>query len=177
MTEKTLFKTYGMYSTEEIRKMEQAERDYLENYENTEEGEFSDQNISDRVAESINMDFDDERMNLNKQLEGRILCIANIGTWRGRFSGYKILGTNLNNIISPLGNSIEDFKIYMDGRNVYWTGHHHDGVNHVEFREIREDRNIENLLDKLYNQEEVTRKEINYYTKSIRPYIKEIYGI
>lgn len=177
MAEKTLFKTYGCYTSEELKKMEQAERNYLEDYGNTEEGEFSDQNIADIIAESINMSFDDERMNLDKELEGRILCIADVGTWRGRFSGYKILGNNLSDIVSPHGDSIEDFKIYMDGRNVYWTGHHHDGVNHVEFREIREDRNIENLLDKLYNQEEVTRKEINYYTRSIRPYIKEIYGI
>ena len=175
MAEKTLFKTYGMYSTEELAREEKAVKEFFS--EEYPDEEIDEQRILDAVTDRIDMDFDDERANLDKQLEGRILCIANIGTWRGRFSGYKILGTNLNNIISPHGDSIEDFKIYMDGRNVYWTGHHHDGVNHVEFREIREDRNIENLLDKLYNQEEVTRKEINYYTRSIRPYIKEIYGI
>ena len=170
MAEKTLFKTYGCYTLDERRKEgNEIKRGCSEGY--------SEQDISDIIVENINMYFEDERANLDKQLEGRILCIADIGTWRGRFSGYKILGNNLNNVVSRLSDSIEDFKIYMDGRNVYWTGYHHDGVNYVEFREIRENRNIENLLNKLYNQEEVTRKEINYYTKSIRPYIKEIYGI
>ena len=63
-------------------------------------------------------------------------------------------------------------------QNIQGTeGYHHDGRNYVEFREIREDKDVDKLLDKIYNQEPVSRAEIRRYTKSLRPYIKEIYGV
>lgn len=172
----TIWKSYGMYELKELKEMEQAEKEYLEEYENTEEGEYSDQNITDRIYDSINVWFDDETYNLNKTLNGRILAIADLGLWNGRRTGYKILGNNLKEVLtSTIG--CDEKEVYCDGRNVYAHGYHHDGSNSVEYREIREDRNIENLLEKIYNNEPITRKEINYYTKSLRPYIKQIYGI
>ena len=165
----TIWKSYGMYSLEEI---EQAEKNAKERFE-----EFEDTNtdVDAAVHEDIDIWFEDERLNLSKIIDGRILAIASIGIWNIRKSGYKILGNNLNEVLtSSIG--CDEKEVYYDSYNVYAEGYHHDGRNYVEFREIREDRNIEKLLDKIYSGQPVTRREINYYTKSLRPYIKQIFG-
>jgi len=111
--------------------------------------------------------------NLDIKLPGRILVIGDIGTWRGRFSGYKILPGNVKNIFSSDCDYVE---WYAENRCIKSTMHHHDGTNYLEYRVIREDRNIQNLLNKIYNQQEVSRQMINYYTRSLYPYIAEVYG-
>lgn len=115
----------------------------------------------------------DERANLNKEIDGRILAIVDIGRWDGRCSGYKILD---NNISSILDTDCDYCEWYSDGYNIKFKGHHHDGTNYVEYRVIREDRNIENLLRDIFYDEEISRKKLNYYTKSLHSYIAEIYG-
>lgn len=171
----TIWKSYGMYS---LKEMEQAEQDARENLKEngfTEE-EITEEQVTQRVYDDIDLFFDDEQSNLFKILDGRILCIADMGLWNGRRTGYKILGNNLNEILTT-GIGCDEKEIYCDAYNVYAQGYHHDGRNHVEFREIRENRNIENLLDKIFSNQPITRREINYYTKSLRPYIKSIYGV
>ena len=170
----TIWKSYGMYSLEELLYQEEVCKEFLS--EVNPEIEQTEENITDEIYFRIDMNFNDGKLNLNKKLDGRILCIADMGLWNGRRSGYKILGNNLNEVLT-CGIGCDEKEVYCDGRNVLAKGYHHDGRNYVEFREIREDRNIENLLTKLYNNEEVTRKEINYYTRSLRPYVKQIYGV
>ena len=169
----TIWKSYGMYS---LKEMEQAEQDAREHLKENDFEDWETTDVSDTIYEEIDMWFEDEQSNLYRQLDGRILAIADMGLWNGRRTGYKILGNNLNEVLT-CGIGCDEKEIYCDGRNVLATGYHHDGRNNVEFREIREDRNIDNLLNKRYNNEEVTRKEINYYTKSLRPYVKQVYGI
>lgn len=127
----------------------------------------------DYIHESLNAHLDDERMNLDVSLNGRILAIADLGLWDGRKQGCKILGANANQIFDIH----EDYnEYYTDGYNVKATCVHHDGVNYIEYRIIREDRNIQNLLDVIYSGEEITRKKLNYYTKSLHPYVAKVYG-
>ena len=171
----TIWKSYGMYDLKEMEQAEQDAREHLRENGFTEE-EITEEQVTQRVYDDIDLFFDDEQSNLFKILDGRILCIADMGLWNGRRTGYKILGNNLNEILTT-GIGCDEKEIYCDAYNVYAQGYHHDGRNHVEFREIREDRNIDNLTDKLYSGIPVTRREINYYTKSLKPYIKEIFGI
>lgn len=166
----TIWKSYGMYSLEEMEQAEQNARERLEEFEDTTT------DVDTAVYEDIDMWFDDEKLNLNKKLDGRILCIADMGLWDGRRTGYKILGNNLNEVLT-CGIGCDEKEVYCDAYNVYAEGYHHDGRNHVEFREIREDKNIEPLLNKLYSNEPISRADIRRYTKSLRPYIKSIYGI
>ena len=175
MTKKhtTIWKSYGMYSSKELEQLEQDEREHLK------ENDFEDYetvDVTDTIYEEIDMWFEDERSNLFKIIDGRILAIADMGLWNGRRAGCGILGNNLNEILT-LNIGCDEKEIYCDAYNVYAKGYHHDGRNYVEFREIREDRDIDRLINKIYSNEEVTRREINYYTRSLRPYIKEIYGI
>lgn len=121
------------------------------------------------INEEIQRYLEDEHMNLNVETEGRIIAIADVGLWNGRRQGYKILGTNVNEIF--LIN--EDYnEYYSDGHNIKATCIHHDGTNYIEYRVIREDRNIDNLFD----GNEITRKRLNYYTKSLLPYVRKVYG-
>ena len=170
----TIWKSYGMYSLEEMESEEKACKEFLS--EAYPEIEQTEENIMQEVYDHIDQYFEDERSNLFKILDGRILCIADMGFWDGRRTAYKILGNNLNEILTT-GIGCDEKEIYCDAYNVYAQGYHHDGRNHVEFREIREDRNIENLLDKIFSNQSISRREINYYTKSLKPYIKKIYGI
>lgn len=132
--------------------------------------------IRDWMYNTNNDYFYDEQVNLNKNIDGRILIIAGLGLWNGRRQGYKILDNNIKEIfnINPRGFDYAEF--YGDGYNIKATEWHHDGTNYYEYRVIREDRNIENLLDAIYNGEEISRKKLNYYTKSLYPYVANIYG-
>ena len=118
----------------------------------------------------------DEKVNLNKEIDGRILIIADLGLWDGRKSGYKILGNNVNEIFNISNRGWDFAEFYGDGYNIKGIEWHHDGTNYYEYRVIRENRNIENLLDAIYNGEEISRKKMNYYTKSLYPYVAQIYG-
>lgn len=170
----TIWKSYGMYS---LKEMEQAEKECKEFLSEVyPEIEQTEENVIQEIYHDIDVSFEDAESNLFKILDGRILCIADLGFWNGRRSGYKILGNNLNEILTT-GIGCDEKEIYCDAYNVYAQGYHHDGRNYVEFREIREDRNIENLTDKIFSNQPITRREINYYTRSLRPYIKEIFGI
>lgn len=130
--------------------------------------------IWDYMIETNDEYLDDERMNLNKNTDGRILVIADLGLWNGRRQGYKIINGNIANILHD--GDANYIEWYGDGYNIKAIAHHHDGTNYYEYRVIREDRNIDNLLNAIYNGEKISRKKLNYYTKSLYPYVAEIYG-
>lgn len=116
----------------------------------------------------------DERMNLDKVVEGRILVIADLGLWNGRKPAYKIVDSG--NIKDILGFTYDGAEFYGDGYNIRGTEWHHDGVNHYLYRVIREDRNIVNLLNDIWDGKEYTMKKLNYYTKSLYKPVAEVYG-
>lgn len=116
--------------------------------------------------------FYTEEYNLQKEINP-ILVIADLGLWNGRKQGYKIIQSG--NIADILKNHNDYFEVYSDGYNVKCTDYHHDGTNYYMYREIRNMDNIQNLLDKIYNGEEITNSTLNRYTKSILSYVKEIY--
>lgn len=131
-------------------------------------------NIEDTdEPEMLSVYLEDERINLNRVVDGRILVIADLGLWNGRRQGYKILGNKASDILYDDADYIE---WYGDGHNIKATATHHDGTNYLEYRIIREDRNIQNLLDAIYSGEEISRKKMNYYTKSLYKDIAKIYG-
>lgn len=124
-----------------------------------------------------NADYlDDEIANLNKRLDGRILAIGDLGLWYGRRNGYKILGNNLNEIFNINESGFDVAEFYSDGHDILGRECHHDGTNYFTFRMIREDRNVDNLLDAIYSGEEISKQKLNYYTKSIHEDVANIYG-
>lgn len=131
-------------------------------------------NLWSYINETLEQYFGDEQMNLDKEVDGRILVIADLGLWHGRVSGYKILDRTVSSILSMGGCDYAEF--YDDGYNIRATAHHHDGTNRYEYRIIREDRDIDRLLTAIYNGEQITRKKLNYYTRSLRPAVASVYG-
>ena len=117
--------------------------------------------------------LEDEKANLDKPIDGEIICIADLGLWHGRASGYKIMGARLNEIFCIQDDYIE---YYGDGKNIIAHGYHHDGTNHYIFRAIRPGKNIENFLDTIYNGENITPAKLNYYTRPIYKDVAAVYG-
>ena len=150
--------------------------DYKESCENNDmEYDPNDEyDIYEWMAETNAEYLYDERINLDKTVDGRILVIGDLGLWNGRRSGYKII--NSCNIKDILFSDCDYVEWYGDGYNIRCTAHHHDGTNHLLYRVIREDRNIDNLLDAIYNNEEITNSKLNYYTKSLYKDVAKIYG-
>ena len=153
--------------------------DWKEGYKETaeengwEEDTDDENNLWNYIYEELDHYIDDERMNLDVTTDGRILVVADLGLWYGRRQGYRILDGNVKNILSA---DVDYVEWYSDGYNIKATAAHHDGTNYYEYRVIREDRNIQNLLDAIYNGEEITRKKLNYYTRSLEPYVRRVYG-
>ena len=129
--------------------------------------------LTDWMIETNLNYLDDETYNLNKLLDGKILVIADIGTWNGRKQGYKILKNNLNSILKP---AFQYFEIYGNGKNIKAVEHHHDGPNYYLYRMLRPGRDPEKLLNAIYNGEKISAARLNYYTKSIYNDVKNIYG-
>lgn len=131
--------------------------------------------VGNRISNEIDWNFDDEYRNLNIETENDIIAIASMGLWNGRRTGYKLLNRkNLNEIMSC---GSKDYNhLYYDGFNVYKKAIHHDGINYIMFREVRPNVNIEKLCDMIYNNEVINRATLNRYTRSLRRYVKKIYG-
>ena len=151
----------------------EAYAEFLEMNEMDDDPENEDA-IYDYMVET-NADYlDDERMNLDKVVDGRILVIADLGLWYGRRSAYRLIDSqNIKDILEVCHDYAE---FYSDGHNIRGTESHHDGVNFYEFRIVREDRNIENLLNDIYEGKAISRKKLNYYTKSLHPEVTCVYG-
>ena len=149
-------------------------KEYLDLNDRDDEDPSDEDAIYQWMNETNDMYLDDERCNLNKEVDGRILVIADLGLWNGRKSGYKIIESgNIRDILSDRADYIE---WYGDGYNIRATAHHHDGTNNYLYRVIREDRNIDNLLDAIYNGEGITSSKLNYYTKSLYKDVANVYG-
>lgn len=124
--------------------------------------------------ETNNWYLDDERCNLDYPVD--LLIIADLGTWRGRFSGYKEVTGSLSDIFYS---ECDYVKWYMDKRkDLAFTGHHHDGTNYYTYREWKDgttETQKENLKEKIYNGT-ATRKDITRVTKSLYPILQKVYG-
>ena len=149
-------------------------KEYLEMNDMEDEDPDDEDAIREWAYDLNNEYIYDERINLNKKVDGRILVIGDIGRWNGRVSGYKIIDSG--KISDILYTECDYVEWYGDGHNIRSVEHHHDGTNYCLYRVIREDRNIDNLLDAIYNGEEITSSKLNYYTKSIYKDVANVYG-
>jgi hypothetical protein len=105
----------------------------------------------DEIEELSEFAFEDELANLKVATDGKIVMTMATG-------------------------DIYTSKLYYDGHNVRRTDHHHDGNNYILFREIRPNVNADKFLNKIYNNEPISNSTLNRYTKSLKRYVKDIYG-
>ena len=149
----------------------------LEDFDNYfEEEGITDENRKYELMEELNdMYYDDAKTNLNIDLPNDIIIIADIGTWRGRFDGYKEID---GNVVECLYTECDYATWYCDRYNFRAECIHHDGTNYLLYRmwkdgitETQKDNFKSAILEKKLTSEMISR-----YTKSLRPYIANVYG-
>ncbi len=136
--------------------------------------DISDEAVWDYIGHSIENWYDDERLNLNQELDNFVICIADLGLWNGRRSAYKLLGKNLNSILYTTGDS---YEVYVEDGEVMAKDIHHDGTNYYNWRVLKSglsNAKINDLLDSIVEGD--AEEKIRKYTKSLAPYVKRIYG-
>lgn len=158
----------------DIKDWKEEYKEFLEANEIEDADPEDEDAIYEWMNETNDMFFDDEYENLDKEVDGRILVIADLGLWNGRKQGYKILSKNIHDILCSNGGDYAEY--YGDGYDIKGTEVHHDGTNYYLYRVIREDRNIDNLLTAIYNGEEISPRKLNYYTRSLHKDVAKIYG-
>lgn len=130
-----------------------------------------------RIMNETNARYlEDERINLDITLPEEIICIADLGLWNGRRSGYKLLRSR--NIGDCLFSSYEPTWFVDEYGDLRCDDVHHDGTNHYLYRMWKpgiSEEQKENFLFKIYRGT-VTSTDITRYTRKIGDYIAKVYG-
>ena len=101
--------TYELYTDEEIK-------NHIQEWQERPAEEITQEMLWEERSYLADMDYQCEQDNLDLTINNQILCIADLGLWNGRTSGYKALSNNLNSILSA---SVGDyFHIYYDGYKI-----------------------------------------------------------
>lgn len=116
--------------------------------------------------------LDDERGNLNKEVNGVIIAFVSLGLWDGRHQGAGIIGTNVKDI---LHSECDYLDWYCDRYNVRCRASHHDGTNYYLYRVAKDREQAERLVDAIAYKG-MTEEEFRKSTKSLRPYVAKVYG-
>ena len=173
MKKKIIWESSPVLNEDDIRML----RDEMEDMGKQNAQALTDEEVEEYYISTIHPDdFDCERENLDIQLPGKIIVIADLGRWNGRRHGYKILGDCLNDILQSHVNGSSDISIYGDSYNILADECHHDGSNHYLYRMLRSDKDPSSLLDAIYNGRTISSGMLNRYTRSLYPYVADIYG-
>lgn len=178
MKERTIFKSYNFLTAEEEKSWRNDIAEWLnEDIEMEDQEPFTadDYEVTERLYEDINDNYDCERANLNKTLPNNIIAFGIVGRWNGYFNGGLVMGNNLNEILYT-GNC-DDISVTYDRYNVHSSLAHHDGTHSMTYRMIKEGVDADWLLDKQVYGGGLSKSDISRYTTSLVPYIKEVYGV
>lgn len=150
--------------------------EWVEDFKDSCEANGIDENEKDLyewVDECFSDYLDDERVNLNKEVDGVIVCFADLGLWDGHHQGAKISGTNVSKILHD--SNCDYAKWYCDRWNVRFEGVHHDGRNSYLYRVAKDMETARRLVEKIA-YEGMTEQQFMKATKSLKPYVNEVYG-
>lgn len=137
------------------------------------DGEYENKEITyDTYSEECFVNLNDERRNLNVDVDGCIVAFADLGLWDGRHNGAKVVGTNVAKI---LYSDCDYVDWYCDRYNVRCDASHHDGTNHMIYRVAKSYDDAEKIVNAVA-YEGMTEDEFIAKTKSLRPYVAKVYG-
>jgi hypothetical protein len=136
------------------------------------DGEEKENITYERYYDDCDINLDDERANLDVEVDGYIVVFGNIGTWRGNVQGAAVIGTNVRDI---LHSECDYCTWYCDLHNVRFEGAHHDGNNYYLYRVAQSKDAAERLAYKIADGE-ITEEQFRKATKSLRPYVAKVYG-
>lgn len=150
---------------------DEARANYLEDMRAITEDE--DYQLTDEEwVEEVYIGLSDERINLDKKIEGVIIAFADLGLWQGRRNAFQIFGDNIANILHT---QCEDAEWYGDTYNIRGTLHHHDGTNYVLYRIAKDEETAERIAAKIYNGG-IDEKGFRKLTRSLYPDVAKVYG-
>lgn len=133
--------------------------------------------IMDYYLTELNPSYlEDEQANLDIQLPGKVIAIADLGLWYGRRTGYRVLDNNLNCVLQSHVDGMSEICIYGDSYNIRADEAHHDGMNHYLYRMLCPDKDATPLLNAIYANQPVSRSMLNRYTRSLFPYVAKVFG-
>lgn len=122
--------------------------------------------------DNCEINLSDERSNLDMNINGVIVCFADLGLWNGRYKGSKIIGSNVKDILSS---ECDYLDWYCDRYNVRCEAHHHDGTNYLLYRVAKDREQAERLANAIaYGG--MTEEKFRKATRSLRPYVAKVYG-
>ena len=133
-------------------------------------GVYTDKDLPHLIEEYKQTKLAEVRQKYQGTIEGTIVVIADIERWTKRNKTVAYLNTKqLEKIFQTLDDGTE-IRWYTDSRNVRGDEITKSGINHYIFRELRIDKNLNKLKQRLQSGEEVTPQLLNYYTKTLLPY-------
>ena len=137
-----------------------------------EENEWVDKGLCEWVDETLVNYLYDERCNLHKEVDGVIVCLADVGLWNGRVEGFKQFDSN---IASILYSKYDLCKWYCGRWNVRSVQEHHDGSNYLLYR-VAESKEKAEWIEEMFIRGKMDMKKFMRHTKSLRPYVAKTYG-
>ena len=141
--------------------------------------EMTEDEAIERAYELNNDCLNDERWNLDKEVNGYIIAMAfrssaRYGVWGGAGKkGYKLCGTNVCEILTTCSDNAE---WYGDGYNIRGEFADHDGNDSVIYRVAKSEYDAERIATKIYNGDISTEEQFRKVTKSLYPYVAKVYG-
>lgn len=161
-----------LYPINKQRRVIWSNNDYDE-WEEAMADEVTDEEITpEYYAFCRENDLDDERVNLDVEVDGYIVAFASLGLWNGRRNGAKLVGTNVRDILY----SNDDYVTwYCDPHNVKAEMIHHDGTNYVLYRVARNKELAERLANKIA-YDGMSEEQFRKATRSLREYVARVYG-
>lgn len=161
-----------LYPINKMRRVIWSNNDYDE-WAEAMADEITDEEITpEYYYDCRNNDLDDERANLNIEVDGYIVAFARLGLWNGTKNGAKLVGTNVSQILSTK----DDYATwYCDVHNVKCDTIHHDGRNYILYRVADSKEKAERLVNKIaYGG--MSEEQFRRATSSLRPYVAKVYG-
>ena len=127
------------------------------------------------LCQELNREYlDDEIANLNQDVQGRIVIIADLGFWNGRRDAYKVLdSSNLSDVLFT-NDGCDYHEFWVEDGEVRGRGVHHDNTNYYVFRALRTDID-EDLLDIVVN-DVASSEQLYVATRSLAPDVSGVYG-
>ena len=126
----------------------------------------------ERYAEDCDNNLDDERANLDVEVNGVIVAFGVLGLWDGNHNAACTFGNKVKNILKS---ECDYLDWYCDRYNVRCRASHHDGTNYYLYRVAKNSEQAKRLVDAIA-YEGMTEEEFRKSTKSLRPYVAKVYG-
>jgi hypothetical protein len=116
--------------------------------------------------------LDDERANLDVEVNGVIVAFGVLGLWDGNHNAACTFGNKVKNILKS---ECDYLDWYCDRYNVRCRASHHDGTNYYLYRVAKDREQAKRLVDAIA-YEGMTEEAFRRATRSLRPYVAKVYG-